>query len=649
MKLLRSMFGCRLMAWAIVLTFAGIIAGCHSGSQEAAAEPETPVIEDSDPGTILGALGGVRDGFILEFPEAMDTASVEASVAVVEGDFTDAAANVSKADFLKAAGASVGQLHFVWSGDNMKARVKWAAKYGKFYTLFLDNATSLTAEGVPSADSTTKYGGDTGSNPHNFDGDEGETADPALLAADGIARKNYAIAFTYAEFAELAKSFSGINLGGIDLASYWTYYNLDLEILDIWMAPVSLGRISGDAGATKAALIGIPFGGANPLVLFQYDAIDEEALPAVNAVAAMTIGEGADVGIFGPVGDMNRDGYADFMMEAIPNEDTWGVYIVAGSADFFAAHGEAPAIDSSLYAAAYEGPTQLGTMCSLGGSNWAKGPAYGDLDGDGFSDMALCLNYASGGAKGISPQLKADPPSSVMQLIHLYYGAEALSSDLFGGPTIMNDPVGSGITLGEIHAADVNGDAVADIIAQYRSTDAVTASVSKASYPYEFGLMIFFGAKDNRSAKTVADADVKISFGTAHALVSNVIGNVQSDCCDDIAAITTYLDDVNRDTITKVFGIEGMLAGDWEPNMDLSEQGVVGKESKGTMFTVVSGLGDVNNDGYDDVSISFEVTFMGTMMVIMGGSPDAGFDGLVMSASGADMGGFRMMGQIGGF
>jgi hypothetical protein len=292
------------------------------------------------------------------------------------------------------------------------------------------------------------------------------------------------------------------------------------------------------------------------------------------------------------LGDLNGDGYDEFMFMGISADGGKAIiggsniYLVAGEADFFGTHGSEPATDSSLYAAAYEGASLI-RLCD--GTEDAFDPAVGDLDGDGYGDFGLCVNYASASKVDVAADL---------QMVHLHYGGETIPQDLLDGPAVINIPAESGVLLYGSRAADINGDGVDDLLMPYSSA----SEPSKALTERDVGIMVIMGVKDDRSDKSVPeDVSLVIELGSSGEQPDlYVLGDSNADGYDEfVATLYTYNADAGEyhDDFFAFLG-----KAEWPATMTAEEADVT-TEGKDSVSIVLFPVGDVNNDGYDDLSM----------------------------------------------
>ncbi len=266
-------------------------------------------------------------------------------------------------------------------------------------------------------------------------------------------------------------------------------------------------------------------------------------------------------------GDVNGDGYADFIMGA-PDYDF----------DDF---------DEGFFTVALGGPDG---MEGVGGGQFGDVPfgnlgcsvsTAGDVNGDGFDDVIV---GALGYTHGESGEGRA----------YLYYGSS--------GPAPMNNPAA---WIGEINlagalfgtsvctAGDVNGDGYADVIIGARGLGGgLLGDQSGAAY-------IFFGSPSGLAStydQVVFGWTESAQFGTSVATA----GDVNGDGYDDVIVGAPGYDALGNPANDngKVFAYYGSPTG-ISTTEDWSVTGGLGSRLGNSVFTA----GDVNGDGYADVIV----------------------------------------------
>ncbi|KQS28120.1 FG-GAP-like repeat-containing protein [Dyadobacter sp. Leaf189] len=263
-------------------------------------------------------------------------------------------------------------------------------------------------------------------------------------------------------------------------------------------------------------------------------------------------------------GDVNGDGYSDIMIGARLFDkgevDEGAVFIYHGSA--LGVNSNVPAVIlESNQASAFLG-NAIGTA--------------GDVNGDGYSDIIITANMYDkgqtnegaafihhGSAQGISP-------------------VAALTLEMNQAEAQFGSSAGS--------AGDVNGDGYADVI--------VGAKYYDNGHLNEGAAFVFQGSKTGSSANPVSTLEsnkASAQFGSSVASAGDINGDGYSDV---IVGAIAY--DNGHDDEGAVFVWRGGAGGiDMITTTSLSQG-----QPDSRMGCSVSGLGDINGDGFDDVAVS---------------------------------------------
>lgn len=254
-------------------------------------------------------------------------------------------------------------------------------------------------------------------------------------------------------------------------------------------------------------------------------------------------------------GDINGDGFIDLIVgEFAYNSSSGGVHVFYGSINGF---GTMP---DWTY-------TNSNNQARLG---WSVDGA-GDINGDGYDDIIFGgRNWKVG--------------SQNRGVVMVFYGA---STGLASSPDWMKEGVSNGDTVGEDVAGvgDVNGDGYDDII-----FSSPTSHYSKRGHVW-----LYYGASTGISSNFVMMTGTNPSMYLGRSLGS--AGDVNGDGYNDIIVGGYGYEDSNIDGQVRVHygSATGMTSmADW------SYEGSNG-EYAGYQ---VSGAGDVNGDGFDDIIFS---------------------------------------------
>lgn len=252
------------------------------------------------------------------------------------------------------------------------------------------------------------------------------------------------------------------------------------------------------------------------------------------------------------IGDVNADGYDDFMVGAPYYNDVGRVYAYYGR----------PGL-----------PPTTPSWDKLGPANTSFGHAIanaGDVNADGYSDVVIGQPYAAGGGK-----------------VFVYYGGSGGLSTNEASPTILTSPLDPGLFGYSVAGVgDVNGDHKSDVLvgAPYGQTDAARL---REGYAY----LYLAGANGlNTSHSWSRHANVKASF---FGLSVAGLGDINGDGLGDAIVGAPGYTDGGR--VWVYVGHAGGTLGN-----------VVWTDYGGTYAgfgTATAGAGDLNGDGYSDMLV----------------------------------------------
>jgi len=224
----------------------------------------------------------------------------------------------------------------------------------------------------------------------------------------------------------------------------------------------------------------------------------------------------------------------------------------------------------------------------------------GDVNGDGFEDILI---GASGNDEGGENAGKA----------YLILGRstgwkidmDLSSSDAsFIGET-EDDRLGESVS----GVGDVNGDGYDDIL--------IGASANKEDWPGTVQAYLFLGRSTGWNlGMNMSNANA--SFIGASGIPISGAGDVNGDGYDDILFGFEDYDD-RRSNVGKTYLVLGRATG-WSMNMNLSSSDAmfIGEEAADRSGCSVSGAGDVNGDGYDDILIGAKDYGIGQTYLVLG-------------------------------
>ncbi|MBI3019030.1 MAG: FG-GAP repeat protein [Deltaproteobacteria bacterium] len=318
-------------------------------------------------------------------------------------------------------------------------------------------------------------------------------------------------------------------------------------------------------------------------------------------------------------GDVNGDGIDDIIAGAAYNDavatSSGAAYIFFGSTTLSGTKNLAGSASADV--------TFLGknvTNCLLG----LDVSGAGDVNGDGFDDVIVGA-YSNDATSGEGAA-------------YIFFGAGNLSgtknlnTTASADVTILGKVSGDGLGApGVSGAGDINGDGFDDIIVGAYKNDAFNTSSGEA--------YVFFGASNLSGTKdldTTASPDVTIQgseTGRTGFSVSG-LGDVNGDGLDDIGVSHHGPTGVGEAYIfygaTNISGTKAVASA----NVQL-----LGKTGSDSFGISVSGAGDINDDGFDDVIVGGElddsgsVTNRGGAYVFFGSSALSGTKDLAGSAS----------------
>ena len=279
-------------------------------------------------------------------------------------------------------------------------------------------------------------------------------------------------------------------------------------------------------------------------------------------------------------GDVNGDGYGDVVV-GIPNYDNTqtnegAVLIFHGSASGLT--GLDPSTADTVIGSS-KSQSNLGySVCGAGDVN---GDGYDDIivgarqwtDGQPLEGAAFVFHGAAGGIASTD-----DPSAEVDAYIQSQYAFAYLGTSVSG-------------------AGDVNGDGYDDVI--------VGASEYESNGNNEGGAFVFLGSASGIQGSTPATAHAYLDGNKDFAFLGWSVsgaGDVNGDGYDDIiTGAYRYDNGSSEEGVAVVFlGSAGGITG----TSPLDAHALLESNQEGARFgTSVSGAGDINNDGYDDIIV----------------------------------------------
>jgi hypothetical protein len=354
-----------------------------------------------------------------------------------------------------------------------------------------------------------------------------------------------------------------------------------LEGTGMGVSVASVGDVNGDGYADFLIGPHLYLGSAAPSAAAwngpsSSDRIDLTSPDGVDANFAVTLAS---------AGDVNGDGYADFLIGAAFAKTNPGLvaegaaYLYFGSALPTAAAWNGTSPLERIDLASPDGP---------GGEFGASVASAGDIDGDGFADFLVGAPDANGGtAQGVA---------------HVYLGSATPRTVAWNGstPTLRIDvasPDGRAGVFGDsvASAGDVNGDGYADFL------------VGATGMAAEPGMAhMYFGSRTpSATSWNGASASNRIDLtspdgANAHFGVVSSASDVNGDGYDDflIGAVGASS---NSGAAHIYFGAATLSADVWNGLAPMNRIDLTDPDgTNAALGTSVASAGDVNRDGYAD-------------------------------------------------
>lgn len=302
------------------------------------------------------------------------------------------------------------------------------------------------------------------------------------------------------------------------------------------------------------------------------------------------------------VGDVNGDGYADILASSATADagatNTGRAYVIFGGSSF-----ASTVVQADLTGA--NGFSINGKVTSdfLGDDRGLTGV---DINGDGFDDVVVSAALADPGARSSAGE------------IYVIYGKASgfastfsLSTGLDGsGGTLINGDAASDFAGRSVsNAGDINGDGIDDlIIGAYRGEPSGAGGEGQAYVV--FGNASGLGATLNLSGLNGTNGFTFNGITASDEAGWSVagVGDVNGDGIDDVAIGAHFGDatDTNAGEVYLIFGHTTAFASSFNlSTLDGVNGWIINgiAETSGEAGQSVTGLGDVNGDGFSDIGI----------------------------------------------
>lgn len=528
-----------------------LLPACHGGDggDEVTNDPDQPTAELPFTGTAsFGAVADPQKGLTIEFGVAMDTASVENNLALSQG--------AASADLSLDPSVVVGaeKLTFHWNAANDTVTIFGPFPYCEEYVLTL-GASTATAAGEARGEAQ-EIAFSTRENPADFDGVDcmadpmftGEDAVGVVLGEEIVTFLGYTDPVVLSQFGKDGK--------------HWIQSKMK-----------SLLRLNNVTAEGHAMMAGLGGTAVQPEMLFWKGYVASAFAPATGSIP---IGIDDQLSLRS-IPDLNNDGLNEIGVGHDGRNATWDFPIMM---DYVINGGGSIALDST-FAGLVDADVQH--------YQYAKGPRvqFGDFDGDGAQDLL----YVFRGDLG-------DNLGNRWFIIYSPVVAGTLSYYVEGMPWQnyqFNDEHEVMITsttpnLGEGVVGDINGDGIDDIVAPTFVNDPDTGMEVCSS------IYLLFGVAGARADRTLdAEPVARIGCPNQAAYPRIVVADTNADGYRDLL----FSDGDAR----KNYIILGRAA--WAAQSEFADMIDVTFEGS-SEFGLSMGmtlLGDVNNDGYQDLML----------------------------------------------